>query len=150
MIVFMFIGAASGGTAGGIKINTVTVLGAYVHSVLKNREDVRIMNYSVPYSRVLKAFLIFLFGLVVVMLGVFILVLSEDAPLIDIMFEVVSAFGTVGLSTGLTGSLSGLGRVIIIALMFTGRLGPLTILAAAAVKTKHVNISYPQADINIG
>lgn len=150
MIVYMFIGAASGGTAGGIKINTVAVLGAYVASVLKNSEDVRISRYALPQPRILKAFLIFLFGVLVVTAGVFLLSLSEDARLIDIMFETVSAFGTVGLSTGLTPGLTGFGRVIIILLMFTGRLGPLTILAAASRKTKHVKISYPQADITIG
>jgi len=150
MIVYMFIGAASGGTAGGIKINTVAVLGAYVRAVLRNKDDVLISRYAIPGSRVLKAFLIFLFGILVVIVGVFILVLSEDAPLVDIMFETVSAFGTVGLSTGLTSSLTGVGRIVIILLMFTGRLGPITILAAASQKTRHVNISYPQADVTLG
>ncbi len=150
MIAYMFIGAASGGTAGGIKINTAAILGAYANSILKNRDDVRIASYSIPQPRVLKAFLIFLFGVLVVALGIFVLVLTEKAALIDIMFETVSAFGTVGLSTGLTSSLSTLGRIVIIVLMFTGRLGPLTILAAASQKTRHVNITYPQADITIG
>ncbi|MBN2050576.1 MAG: TrkH family potassium uptake protein [Spirochaetales bacterium] len=150
MIVYMFIGAAPGGTAGGIKINTVAVMGAYVKAVLKNRQHVRISMYAVPDQRVLKAFLIFLFGIMVVSVGCFILTLTEDAPLVDILFETVSAFGTVGLSTGLTPLLSSMGRVVIILLMFTGRLGPLTILAAASKKTTQVPISFPQADISIG
>ncbi|MCK5672660.1 MAG: TrkH family potassium uptake protein [Spirochaetales bacterium] len=150
MMIFMFIGAASGSTAGGIKVNTIAVLGSAVKSAWKNEKDVVLLKQAIPSELVLKAFMILLFGVVAVMTGTFLLAITENAPLEDIMFEVVSAFGTVGLSTGLTSGLSGFGRFVIIILMFIGRLGPLTVLAAASTGSKRLNVTYPQADISIG
>ncbi len=150
MMMFMFIGAASGSTAGGIKVNTVAVLGAAVKSAWKNEDDVILLKKSIPAELVSKAFMILLFGVVAVMTGTAILALTESAPLENILFEAVSAFGTVGLSTGLTSHLSDFGRFVIIVLMFIGRLGPLTLLAAASRGHKQLNVKYPQADISIG
>lgn len=150
IMMFMFIGAASGSTAGGIKVNTVAVLGAAVKSAWKNEKNVVLLKKSIPSDLVTKAFMIFLFGVCAVILGTFLLAVTEKAPLENIMFEVVSAFGTVGLSTGLTSQLSGPGRFVIIILMFIGRLGPLTVLAAASTGSKRLNVTYPQADILIG
>ncbi|MEA1911380.1 MAG: TrkH family potassium uptake protein [Spirochaetota bacterium] len=150
MMIFMFIGAASGSTAGGIKINTVAVLGAAVKSAWKNEKDVVLLKKSISSDLVTKAFMILLFGVVAVMLGTFFISVTENAPMENIMFEVVSAFGTVGLSTGLTPMLSGSGRFVIIILMFIGRLGPLTVLAAASTGGRRINVKYPQADISIG
>jgi len=150
MMMFMFIGAASGSTAGGIKVNTVAVLGAAVKAAWKNEKDVVLLKKSIPSDLVSKAFMILLFGVVAVMTGTFFLTVTENAPLKNIMFEVVSAFGTVGLSTGLTSQLTGPGRFVIIILMFIGRLGPLTVLAAASTGSRRLNVTYPQADISIG
>lgn len=150
MMMFMFIGAASGSTAGGIKVNTVAVLGAAVKSSWKNEKDVILLKKSIPADLVSKAFMILLFGVSAVIFGTFLLSVTEKAPLENIMFEVVSAFGTVGLSTGLTSELSGPGRFVIIILMFIGRLGPLTVLAAASTGSKRLNVTYPQAEISIG
>jgi trk/ktr system potassium uptake protein len=150
MMMFMFIGAASGSTAGGIKVNTIAVLGAAVKSAWKNEKDVVLLKKSIPANLVSKAFMILLFGVVAVMTGTFLLAVTENAPLENIMFEVVSAFGTVGLSTGLTPQLSFPGRFVIIVLMFIGRLGPLTLLAAASTGSNRSNITYPQANISIG
>lgn len=147
MLPFMFIGAASGSTAGGIKINNLAVLYSYAKSVLLNREMIIIRQNSLSRSQVNKAFLVFAFGILSVSLGTLVLSASEQADLADIMFEVVSAFGTVGLSTGITSSLSALGRIILILLMFVGRLGPLTILAAASQPEKRVQVSYPRGDV---
>jgi trk system potassium uptake protein TrkH len=150
MMIYMFIGAASGSTAGGIKVNTVAVLSSAVKSAWKNEKDVVLLKQAIPPELVLKAFMILLFVVVSISVGTFLLTISENAPLEDIMFEVVSAFGTVGLSTGLTSGLSGFGRFIIIILMFIGRLGPLTVLAAASTVSKRLNVTYPRADISIG
>jgi trk system potassium uptake protein TrkH len=147
MIPFMFIGAASGSTAGGIKINNVAVIFAYLKSVLLNRDAVILRNSSLSKDQVNKAFLVFFFGVFSVTLGTIVLSLSEQAELQDLMFEVVSAFGTVGLSTGITPDLTGIGKTMIIILMFIGRLGPLTILAAAAQPERGVQISYPRGDL---
>ena len=150
MMMYMFIGAASGSTAGGIKVNTVAVLGSAVRSAWKNEKDVLLLKQAIPSELVLKSFMILLFGVVAIATGTFLLAITENAPLENIMFEVVSAFGTVGLSTGLTSSLSSFGRIVIIVLMFIGRLGPLTVLAAASTGSKRLNVTYPQADISIG
>ena len=150
MMIYMFIGAASGSTAGGIKINTVAVLGASVRSTWRNERSVVISKQQVPAHIVLKAFLILLFSILVISLGTVFLSFSEKAPMENIMFEAVSAFGTVGLSTGLTPNLSSFGRLVIIILMFIGRLGPLTVLSAASRGTRQLYITYPQAEISIG
>lgn len=150
MTAFMFIGAAAGSTAGGIKLNNAAVIGAYIKSFLTNSNSVVIFNHSIPKEKVLKSMLILLFGLTSVITGAAILTFSENAPLRDIIFETVSAFGTVGLSTGLTGNLTETGKITISILMFMGRLGPLTILAAASRRKHKTYIQYPVGNISIG
>ncbi len=150
MTVFMFIGAAAGSTAGGIKVNNAAVITAHVKSVLTNRDTAVLFNHSIPKEKILKSMLILIFGIVSVMTGVIILSFTEKAELKNIIFETVSAFGTVGLSTGITGSMSAPGKIVISILMFIGRLGPLTILAAASRNTKKIKIQYPVGNISIG
>lgn len=150
MILFMFIGGASGSTAGGIKVNTLTAIGAYFASFLRRERTVRVGRQAIPTDKVGRAFLILVFGLVAVFLGVFALSLSEGGAFLPLLFETVSAFGTVGLSTGLTAGLSPTGKTVIIALMFLGRLGPLTILSAARRRTVKTAIEYPDGDLAIG
>lgn len=150
MLAFMFVGGASGSTAGGIKVNTVAVMFAYLFASLKDRESVTLYHNSVSINTVLRAFLILLFGVTVVVFGSFLLALFEDAPLEHLAFETVSAFGTVGLSAGITGSLTAPGKTVIICLMFLGRLGPITVLAAASLRGKKIRIQYPRGEIAIG
>jgi trk system potassium uptake protein TrkH len=150
MIVFMFIGAGSGGTAGGIKINSVVVIGAYLRSFLRGEKHARLGNYSVSPDRVGRSIIILLFGLFSVLIGTFLLSLTEHAPFVSLFFEATSAFGTVGLSAGVTAGLSIVGKIILIVLMYLGRLGPLTILSAASRKTPRVRIDYPMGDVSIG
>ncbi len=150
MGVFMFIGAAAGSTAGGIKINNIAVIFAYVKSFLLNSSSVVLLKHSIPKEKVLKSMLILLFGLCAVILGVVFLSYFEKAPLKNIIFETISAFGTVGLSTGLTAHLTGQGKIVISILMFFGRLGPLTILAAASRHRPNIRIEFPVGDISIG
>lgn len=149
MAVFMFVGGASGSTAGGIKVNTIAVMLTYVRATLRDRETAVLYRHSIPTKTVTRAFLILLFGISAVVVGTILLSLFESAPLEHVFFEVVSAFGTVGLSAGLTGSLSVGGKLVIIALMFMGRLGPLTILAAASGSSS-VKIEYPRGEIAVG
>jgi len=150
MMIFMFIGGASGSTAGGVKVNSLALFLAYVHSLLKDKREVTLFNHSVAKDLVLRALLILLFGLVSVLAGMLILSITERAPFIEICFETVSAFGTVGLSTGITSALSIVGKYVIILLMFIGRIGPLTLLAAAAQRMKQVQIEYPTGEILVG
>ena len=150
MMIFMFIGGASGSTAGGVKINSLALFLAYVNSLLKDKREVTLFNYSVSKDLVLRALLILLFGLVSVLVGMLILSITESAPFITICFETVSAFATVGLSAGITSALSIVGKYVIILLMFIGRIGPLTLLAAAAQRLKQVQIEHPAGEILVG
>ncbi len=150
MTVFMFIGAAAGSTAGGIKINNAAVIAAYIKSFLRNSRSVVLFNHSIPKEKVLKSMLILIFGITSVTAGITVLSFTEKAGLRDIIFETVSAFGTVGLSTGLTGDLTVTGKITISILMFMGRLGPLTILAAASRNKRQTYIQYPVGNISIG
>jgi trk system potassium uptake protein len=147
MLPFMFLGAASGSTAGGIKINNAALIYAYLKAVLLNQDSIILRRNSLRRSHVNKAFLVFFFGIFTVSIGTIILSATEAAPLPEILFETVSAFGTVGLSTGITGALSFTGKVVILVVMFVGRLGPLTILAAASQPEKSVQVSYPRGNI---
>jgi trk system potassium uptake protein TrkH len=150
MCVFMFIGASSGGTAGGIKVQTVAVIGSAIRSFLRGEKTVTIQNYQIGNDKIRSAFVICLSGLTAVFVAVFVLSLTEKADVLKIMFEVCAAIGTTGISAGITSSLSVTGKIAILLLMFWGRLGAITILSAAAFDKEQVNISYPQADISIG
>ena len=150
MCLFMFIGGAAGSTAGGIKVNNLAAMGAYFRSLLRETKEVTLFRSSLGSDIILKSFTIATFGLVTVFLGTFILMLTEDAPAIKILFEAVSAFGTVGLSAGITGDLSPVGKSVIIIMMFLGRIGPLTFIAAAGSRQGQREIHYPGANLSIG
>jgi trk system potassium uptake protein TrkH len=150
MVLFMFIGAASGSTAGGIKINTAGVILAYVRSLLRDQENATLFRHRIAKDLVLRALLIFLFGSAAVLAGTLLLSVFESAPFLQLLFEVTSAFGTVGLSAGVTPGLSAAGKCVIIVLMFIGRVGPLTILAAAVHQERRLRVEFPRADILIG
>lgn len=150
MIFVMFAGGASGSTAGGIKLNTVAVVFAFFRSFLKNDRTVVIKKMSIPDEQVKKAFLIFGFGLSIVSAAVFVLTITETLPFLPMAFETVSAFATVGLSTGITAQFSVAGKLILIFLMFIGRVGPLTILTAAGKKEHNDTVEYPYGAISIG
>lgn len=150
MAAFMFIGGASGSAAGGLKVNTLAVIIAYGTAVLHDRKSVVLYQNSISLDTVLRAFLILLFALTVVTAGSFLLALFEEAPIEHIVFEAVSAFGTVGLSAGVTPELTSPGKTVIILLMFLGRVGPLTVLAAASLGRKKIRIEYPRGEIAIG
>lgn len=150
MIAFMFIGGASGSTAGGIKVNTFAIVLVYVKSAVRKEQKVVLFRHSISKEYVLRGILIVLFGLVSIFFGTVVLSISESGPLEEMLFEAVSAFGTVGLSTGVTGSLTVIGKIVIIVLMFIGRTGPLTILAAMGEREKKIQYEYPYGDILIG
>ena len=133
----MFIGGAPGSCAGGIKVTTFRVLLASIESELKGQKQPRIGKFAISNNTVKKAMTLFVISIVIIFLAVFLLDFTEggDMPhyqirgqFLEILFEAVSAFCTVGLSTGLTAKLSVTGKWIIILLMFIGRIGPLFII----------------------
>ncbi len=150
MMLFMFIGGASGSTAGGIKVNTLGVAWAYIRSVFTGREDVVLFKHSISKDLVNQAFLVILLSLTIVFSGTMLLVLFENKRFLQVAFEAFSAFGTVGLSTGITPTLTGAGKLTITLLMFIGRLGPMTIVAAVARKGEKYDIKYPESQVSIG
>ncbi|TYR81296.1 Ktr system potassium transporter B [Priestia megaterium] len=151
MILLMFVGAGSASTGGGIKLTTFVVIIFAVLSFLRGREDSVLFQRRLNPIYVFKALAISMISVMFVFFATFVLNIfeSERIPFIQIMFEVVSAFGTVGLSMGATPELSYFGRIIIIFIMFLGKLGPLTLMFSLA-KPKREAIRYPNEDILIG
>ncbi len=125
-ILLMYIGASPSGTSGGLKITTFVATIAYLRSKLKNSVDVMFLNRHIPDERVSVAVSTFIFYFMLSFLGILLLTFTEAISLEQISFEVLSALGTVGLSMGITSDLTMMGKIVIIVLMFIGRLGVLT------------------------
>jgi len=150
MVILMFIGASPGSTGGGIKTTTFAVLVGAVLTMIRGKEDVVLFRLRLAQERVYKAVTVTLFCIGIVMLGTMILATTENAAFLKILFEATSAFGTVGLSMGLTGSLTVAGKLTIISLMFIGRLGPLTLTYALGPKPGRVLYRQAEGKIIIG
>lgn len=152
MLALMFIGASSGSTAGGIKITTFVLLLLALWSVITNKEDINIFKRRIPNSLVFRALSIAVSGMIFIFVIFFLLTITErGADMIDIIFETVSAFGTVGMSLGLTPELSPLGKILVTIMMFIGRVGPLTMAFAIAIHSnKKANYRYAEEKILIG
>ncbi|MET3698399.1 trk system potassium uptake protein TrkH [Bacillus oleivorans] len=149
-ILLMFIGGGSASTAGGIKLTTFIVIILAVVTFIKGRDEIKVFRRSIDRTSIFKSLAISMISILVIFTALFILSISEkDAPFIQILFEVVSAFGTVGLSMGITGALSSVGKLVIILVMIIGKLGPLTLVFSLAKKS-HVNFKYPKEDILTG
>ena len=149
LLVLMFIGGGSLSTASGIKLVTFMVLILATYAYLRRDEQVYVFNREISKETISKAVALTMISIVVTWLAVFLLLLTENAPILDIVFEAVSALGTVGLSRGLTGHLSLAGRFIIIFMMLVGRLGPLT-LAYFLAAPRQKKIRYPETSFSIG
>jgi len=155
LILLMFIGASPGSTGGGIKTCTFAVIAASVWSMMKNRKKVMLFGRSVPHKIVRESLLIFFLSAAWIFIFTLILVylrsgISPEAGMVRSLFEVVSAFGTVGLSAGVTETLDTTGKLCIIVTMFAGRVGPLTLAMAVALK-KHVDkYTFPEENIMVG
>ncbi len=145
----MFIGASPGSTGGGIKTSTFFVLLQGIKSAATNRGE-KAFHYAVPSDAFRKASVITLLAAFVVLSGTFCMTIMEpELPLRDILFEITSAFGTVGLSTGITPDLGVDSKLLSILIMYIGRLGPLTI-ASLWYFTKGERVSFPEGNIVIG
>lgn len=150
IILLMFIGASPGSSGGGIKVTTFAILVAAVITMMRGRQDVVLFRYRLANERVYKALTMTLAALFVIILFTMLLSVTENASLLAILFEVTSAFGTCGLSMGLTPLLSEPGKILIIIMMFIGRLGPLT-LAYSLKSGKDKDLyKYPEGKITIG
>ncbi len=151
LIVLMFIGASPGSTGGGIKTSTFFVLLQGVKSAATNRQE-KAFRYGVPADAFKKAAVITLIAVGVVLTGTYLMLLMEpnaSISFMDALFEMTSAFGTVGLSTGITADLSIGSKLLSILVMYIGRLGPLTI-ASLWYFSRGERVSFPDGNIAIG
>lgn len=149
-MLLMFVGGASGSTAGGIKINTFGMLVATIWSTIRGRERAGAFGRQFNTQQIHRALTLVMFSLGLVSLVVFILTVTEEFHFLNLLFETVSAFGTVGLSTGITPDLSMAGRLIITGTMFAGRLGPLTLALALIQRQQPTAYRYPEEAVRIG
>lgn len=149
LTVLMFIGASPGSTGGGIKTSTFFVLLQGIKSAATNKDE-KAFRYAVPKNAFRKAAVIATLAVGVVIVGTYLMTIMEpDIPLADLLFEITSAFGTVGLSTGITPDLCDGAKFLSIVIMYIGRLGPLTI-ASLWYFTRGDRVSYPEGNIAIG
>ena len=149
LLPLMFIGGASTSTASGIRIGAFMVSVAVVISTLRGRYRAEAFGYEIPQAIVLRATAVTLLGLLSLALGVWLMALVEDAPFLPLLFETMSGLANVGWSMGLTAGLSAPGALLLSALMFTGRLGPL-IVAVSIPDRPHERYRYPYGRVRIG
>ena len=151
MMILMFIGGSPGGTAGGIKTTTIGILWLSLRSLARGRKDVEVFGRRVPDRTLLKAIAVTLLGGAVLGTGFLaLLMVQPEQDFLDLLFEAVSAFGTVGLSRGITAALTPPGRLLIILLMFVGRTGPLTLAFALGRSPARTYYRYPDSRILVG
>ena len=149
VIFLMYIGASPSGTAGGMKITTLTAVVSLVKSRLRSEEKITFLGRTIPAERIYVATATFIFYVSLISVATFLLTFSEDASFQNILFEAASALGTVGLSAGITGNLTVFGKVVIILLMFVGRLGVITFGLALLARKLNRNAVLVEDDIAV-
>lgn len=154
-LILMFIGASSGSTGGGIKVTTVASIALYIRSKFTER-DVSFYKRSIPKNKIVKSIMILGFGISMVVVASIILLLTETIPegfgIEYILMEVISCFGTVGLTMGLTPNLTMIGKLVLIVVMFAGRIGLLTFFMSVGGHERALepSIRYPEGNILVG
>lgn len=146
----MFVGGSPGSTAGGIKTTTLGVLFLSTHAVVRGESEPVVFGRHISTETVRKVLAIFLVSIVIVISVSFMLTITESAPLVDILYETVSALATVGASKGITPQLTDAGKNLITLCMYLGRIGPMTMAFAFGMKAKKSLIRYPESFISIG
>jgi len=159
LMLLMFVGASPGSTGGGVKTTSMAIVWARVWSYMRNRRDAELLGHRIPHATVSKAMALVVIYVLLVLLAMLALQATELGELphdqvrgafLEYLFEVISAMSTVGLSTGVTGHLSGGGQVVIMLCMFAGRVGPL-VLAATLIKDQApLLFRRPQGPIMVG
>lgn len=150
LIILMVIGGSPGSTAGGIKTTTFGVLILSTIAMVKNDDEVVIFKKHIDSKTIRKALAIIMVYLGLIFIVIFLLSLTENFPVIDIAYEVSSAFATVGASRGITGDLTSVGKILLTISMYLGRIGPMTMAYSFGLKSKTRYIRYPEANISIG
>ncbi len=150
-IFLMFVGAGPGSTGGGIKVTTFAVIVKSALATIKGEKHVVFYKRTIPFSAIDRAYSIALFSITTIFVSAFLLSITEpNTGFLKLLFEEFSAFGTVGLSTGITPFLSSAGKAIIITSMFVGRIGSLTLAMALSTRVLSTNFKYAESSIIVG
>lgn len=150
MIILMFIGGSPGSTAGGLKTTTFGILFLSMVSVIRGDEETVLFHKHINNKTVIKALALVMISLMIVIGMSFLLTITEPFNFLDILFEVVSAYATVGLTRGITPGLSDFAKLMITFTMYMGRVGPLTMAFAIGKKAEVTKLRYPEANISVG
>ena len=150
LIILMFIGASPGSTGGGIKTSTFGIAIVSLRAFIRGQQRVEIFKRSLPRHSLNKVFGIIFISTIFITTCIVILLLTEKASFMDILFEEISAFGTVGLSRGITSNLTTSGKLVITITMLTGRIGPLAMALALTGRRRKAIYTYPEEEVIIG
>jgi trk system potassium uptake protein len=159
LMMLMFVGGSSGSTAGGIKVGTFGLLIAYTLARFRGETQLNLWQRTIPQQSIDKATAVVVASATVILTATVILMFSETRGLsaadsqnkfVPVLFETISAFGTVGLSLNFTDKLSELGKVILVLVMFTGRIGAISVAIAISLREKPTQFSYAEENIMIG
>lgn len=150
LILLMFIGASPGSTGGGIKTTTFGTIAKFIWTQTIGKKDVNIFKQRIPIDTINRALGIFIWFVLLVIIDTLILTITEKRLFIQILFEIVSALGNVGLSTGITPNLTVIGKIVLSITMFIGRVGPLTIGFSLIGKAKPEVFRYPEGQVFVG
>lgn len=148
--VLMFIGGGSAGTAGGIKVTTFVLLLFVIYAEVRGERRVNAFDRQIDHRVIRQALTVALLSVAAVMVGTLVLLQVTSHQTSDALFEATSAFATVGLSTGITADLPGAGQLVLVTLMFLGRLGPITLVSALALRERRLMYELPEGRPIIG
>lgn len=148
-ITLMLVGGGATSTAGGIKVTTFIALLLATIAFFRRQSQLVAFGRSIPIKDVLRVTALVSVAILFLAVATFLVLISHDGDFLDLLFETVSAFGTVGLSRGVTAELDGLGRTVIVVLMFAGRVGPLTLGFFLATRTTP-RVRYPRGPVFLG
>jgi trk system potassium uptake protein len=150
VMILMFVGGAAGSTAGGIKVNTFGLIVATIWATIRGKEHPGAFGREFQLQQIFRAMALLVLSMLIILAAFLILSFTEKLPSINLLFETISAFGTVGLTTGITWDLSTMGKIVLIPVMFIGRLGPLTLTISLAAASRATNYHYPKESVRIG
>ncbi len=148
--LLMFIGTAPTSTGGGVKVTTVALVFLIVVSQVRGQDRITLFWRELPRALVAKALAVLALSTILVVVGTIAIMVSDDLALLPALFEITSAFGTTGLSLDVTPQLSPFGKILVAAIMFLGRVGPITFIIAMTARQRPQRYKYPQEDIAIG
>jgi trk system potassium uptake protein TrkH len=150
-IGLMFIGSSPGGTGGGIKTTTLRILTSCTKAILQGKEEVLLYKRQIPVSLILKAVGVLVASVATVLIATILIALTDpELDFIQILFETVSAFATVGLSTGITPSISAFAKLILVVTMYVGRVGVLLLMSALLGDPRPSSVHYPEENLLVG